>query len=173
MSNANGVPIERAHTVPEQRRASSSCPAPLWQGRDTPNTSRLAPRASRLRDRRRAGAFTLVEAIASVLLIAVGLVVGQQCLNAITAGRVRALDTEEMQRLAFRKYDEILAEGKLLGGQSSGDFAEIGERRLSWKADRSAIGSGNLDRLRIQVSRDDGLSTQIEGLVCPPKKEAS
>lgn len=112
----------------------------------------------------------LVEALAAVALIAVGVVAATKCLGGMAQARTRAADAEEMQRLAFRKYDEILAEQSLSTGEASGDFADVGESRFTWQASRTALGIGNLDSLRIEVTTrgDPRQTAEVQGLVCRP-----
>lgn len=116
----------------------------------------------------RGSGFTLVEALAAVTLIGVGIVATMQCLTAVGHSRGRALEGEEMQRLAFRKYDELLALGGLPSGRAEGGFEEIGERRFTWRANRSATGIAKLDELQVDVMRrgeGDRPGARITGLV--------
>ncbi|AIE85984.1 type II secretion system protein [Fimbriimonas ginsengisoli] len=123
---------------------------------------------------RKAG-FTLVEALVSVVILSIGIVVALGTLGAIGRAQNRALETEEMQRLALRKYDEIVALKLLPSGQTQGDFLEIHEERYVWRADRTPTGTGALDTLRVEVApKGAGFhnSTQVQGLICRPKEKS-
>jgi len=74
-----------------------------------------------------------------------------------------------MQRLALRKYDEIVALDTLPSGQSKGDFDDLGETRFTWQADRTSLGIGDLDSIRVRVFRKGGDQenpAEIQGLLC-------
>jgi Tfp pilus assembly protein PilV len=119
----------------------------------------------------RSRGFSLIEAIASVLLIAIGIVVLVDGLNAFGRSQTRALDAEKMQLLALRKYDEIAAMGALPSGQASGDFADAGEPDFKWTAERATTGTGNLDTVQIDIERKSSQLSQpyeIQGLICRP-----
>jgi len=126
--------------------------------------------------RRARRGFTLVEALAALVLITVGLVATLQCIGAMTRARSRALETADMQRLAFRKYDEIIAENLLPSGSSDGNFEDVGEPRFTWHAERTALGVGGLDDLAVQVVRKGETyqhATEVQGLICRPSGGAN
>jgi len=109
--------------------------------------------------------------LASVALIAIGIVACVSTLGKLQRNEARNLEAEQMQRLALRKYDEIAALGILPSGQASGDFLDVGERRFIWQASRIPTGTGNLDSIRVDVARKGEsfqLGCQIEGLLCRP-----
>jgi prepilin-type N-terminal cleavage/methylation domain-containing protein len=120
--------------------------------------------------------FTLIEAIAAVALMAIGICATLDGLAAISKAQARAMESELMQRLAFRKYDEILSEALLDSGSTSGDFKDIGENRFLWSAERTSTGDGNLDSLVVRVTRAGKNSDKgafIEGLICRPSTKTS
>jgi prepilin-type N-terminal cleavage/methylation domain-containing protein len=55
--------------------------------------------------------FTLVEVVVSVALLAIGIVVSLGSLSAMTKTEVKLRKTEEMNRLAVQKIEEVLAVG--------------------------------------------------------------
>lgn len=119
----------------------------------------------------RAG-FTIVEVLASVALISIGIVASLRTFGALARADAREADTEDMQRLAFRKYDEIVAGGGLTTGALSGDFQDLGESRFVWKARQTATGTGNLDRITVEIDFAGGVNPRKEvlsGLYCRPK----
>lgn len=123
-----------------------------------------------MRSGRRRG-FSMIEALASVVLIAIGIVVLTEGLNAFGRSQTRALEAEKMQRLAIRKYDEIVATGLLPTGESSGDFADVGAEPYKWTAERTPTGTANLDSITVDVERKSNRTSQpveIQGLLCRP-----
>ncbi len=73
-------------------------------------------------------------------------------LSAIGRAQIRIADRETMQRLAIRKYDELVILGTLTTGQANGDFVDVGNTQFQWRADRSPSGVANLDVLRVDVA---------------------
>ena len=115
--------------------------------------------------------FTIVEALASIALISVGIVASLQTFGALAKADAREADAEEMQRLALRKYDDIVAAGGLTATASSGDFQDLNQPRFTWKARQSPTGTGNLDRITVEVDFAGGLNPRKEtvaGLFCRP-----
>ncbi|MFX5199165.1 hypothetical protein ABTC72_19785, partial [Acinetobacter baumannii] len=73
--------------------------------------------------------------------------------------------------MAIRKYDEIVAGGGLSTLSSSGDFQDLGDVRFTWKARQANTGTGNLDRLTIEIDFAGGTNPRKEvlsGLFCRP-----
>ena len=115
--------------------------------------------------------FSLIEALASVVLVTIGIVATMMSLGAFARSETRALEAEEMQRLALRKYEEIVAIGALPAGEASGDFADVGQPQYDWTAVRSPTGTRNLDNIRVDVSRrgnDPRQRTEVQGFYCRP-----
>jgi prepilin-type N-terminal cleavage/methylation domain-containing protein len=120
--------------------------------------------------------FTLVEALVCVALISGGIAICMTTLSAISRAEIRVSDRETMQRLAVRKYDELIILGTLTSGELSGDFAEIGESRFQWRADRSQSSVGNLDVIRVDVApKGDSYAhaTEVQGLLSTAKASGS
>jgi type II secretory pathway pseudopilin PulG len=112
-----------------------------------------------------------VEALASVVLLLVGITSVMTALGALTNAQRRAEENEDMHRLARQKYDEIVGLGTLTSGQTSGDFLDSGEKRFIWSADREPTGFGNLDSIKVDVARKwEGMSraVEVQGLFCNP-----
>jgi prepilin-type N-terminal cleavage/methylation domain-containing protein len=115
--------------------------------------------------------FTMIEALAAVVLIGAGLVAATKCLGGMAQARTRAFESEDMQRLALGKLDEIVALDSLPSGSSEGDFEDAGEKRFVWRAERTPTGTGNLDVLRVEVTRRGesyAQATEVQGLFCRP-----
>jgi hypothetical protein len=113
-----------------------------------------------------------VEALVCVVLISGGIVACMTTLSAIARAQVRISDREAMQRLALRKYNELVILGTLTTGQATGDFADIGNFQFQWRADRSSSGVDNLDVLRVDVApKGESYShaTEVQGLISIPK----
>ncbi|MER3496083.1 MAG: hypothetical protein C4320_04330 [Armatimonadota bacterium] len=96
--------------------------------------------------------FTLVEALASIVLLGVGIVASQQTIGAIGRNEARSRLKERLESLAQSKLDELLTESGQTPGDQNGDFADRGERDISWTFSVSASGIQNLDTIRLVVT---------------------
>ena len=115
--------------------------------------------------------FTLVEAVISVLLVAVGVVSTIQALGAMTKSDGQLRDRERMQRLAIQKYDELIGTGALTNASQDGDFKDRNVDAYTWKAEVIPGTVTNLDQIRVTVSDPDapqGPSVEIDGLRYTP-----
>lgn len=115
--------------------------------------------------------FTLIEAMVTVALVAVGVVGVIGGFGALTASQTRAQESERMQRLAFQKYDELLATQGTTLTDLGGDFADQGQAGLKWEASVQPTGVENLDSITVTVSRmndSGGPLAQAEGLSFRP-----
>jgi Tfp pilus assembly protein PilV len=120
-----------------------------------------ASRANRL-------GMTLLEVLVSTTLLAVGIVATFKCLGAISVSQRRALESEEMQRLALQTYDKIIFQKTLPAGTVDGDFSDQGEHRFIWHAERQSTGIDNLDVLKVEVGPvGDGYqhAQKLQGLI--------
>ncbi len=115
---------------------------------------------------RRCG-FTLIEALVSVVLVAVGVVGAMNALGQMTKADTQLRDRERVQRLAIQKYDELVGTGALTNASQSGDFKDRNIETYTWKADVIPSGTTNLDQIRVTVSDPDdpkGPSAEFDGL---------
>lgn len=115
--------------------------------------------------------FTLVEAVASVALLGVGVAAVMGALGAMTANSTRIRETEFMQRLAYDKYRELVATGQTETAQISGDFSDRDDQVHQWEAETGPSGIDNVDTLRVTVRRNDRRDAEpveVDGLVYRP-----
>ena len=118
-------------------------------------------------DRTRGG-FTLVEALVSVVILGVGITGVTGALGEMTRARGRAMETERMQRLAFDKYDELIATVQYTTPSLSGDFTDRNEYRYTWHAELLETGTTNLESFAVYVDSAAGGTTKtvkVTGLV--------
>jgi type II secretory pathway pseudopilin PulG len=116
--------------------------------------------------RRGKAGFTMIEAVVSAGLIAVGAASAIRGFGALTKGDIAARDHEQMQRLAIQKYEELVSTGTLGSASSSGDFSDWNNNDYVWKMDVIASGATNLDQIRVIVSprNDSKTSEEVDGL---------
>lgn len=115
--------------------------------------------------------FTLVEAVASVALLGVGVAAVMGALGAMTANSTRVRETEFMQRLAYDKYRELVATGQTDSAQISGDFSDREDSLHQWEAETGPSGIDNVETLRVTVQRNDRREVEpveIDGLIFRP-----
>jgi type II secretory pathway pseudopilin PulG len=121
---------------------------------------------------RRAAGFTMVEALAAVALLAVGIVASLSALGAMTRAEGGMRESERMQRLADQKLQELIATGdwQFL---TEGDFSEQAENRYLWTSTLEPSGVENMEVLSVTITRanrrdDEGYqATQL--LYIPPE----
>lgn len=96
--------------------------------------------------------FTLVEVVVSVALLAIGIVVSLGSLSAMTKTEVKLRKTEEMNRLAVQKIEEVLAVGNATTAETSGTFDDYGYTGYEWSLEVAPSGTENLDTIRVTVT---------------------
>jgi prepilin-type N-terminal cleavage/methylation domain-containing protein len=115
--------------------------------------------------------FSLIEALVSVTLVAVGVVGAIGGLGSLARAQADLQERERMFRLARAKYDEIVATG-ISYAPTTGDFEDWNEDRYSWEMETEVTGVENLDAVRLVVTKESGSFTEVmvEGLVytAPP-----
>lgn len=116
--------------------------------------------------------FTLVEAMVSVMLLAVGITSSLAAFAHLTAGWRQVQDSEAMAQLAYDKYDELVATGALTSDSLDGDFTDRGIDAYQWEASVENTGVDNLSALTVTVEARDAQSApqseRISGLVFIP-----
>lgn len=115
--------------------------------------------------------YTLIEAMVSAVVLAVGISAVVATLGQMARARGRALETERMQSLAFDKYDELMATGDFSTPSLSGDFQDHNESRYTWRAELLQTGTTNLESFTVYVdSAAGGLDKTVKviGLVYVP-----
>lgn len=115
--------------------------------------------------------FTLIEALAAVVLLGVGLVASLGALSAIRRSEYRAREAEVMLRLASDKYQELVATGQTTN-PASGDFSDRNDQNYRWSLSIESSGVTDLNAVTVivqpQSASDDGPRQQVSGLVYVP-----
>jgi len=115
--------------------------------------------------------FTLIEAIVSVALLAVGIVAALSAIGQMTKTEGIVQEGERMRRLADEKLQELIATGDYQT-ITEGDFTERGENRYSWSTVLDPTGVENLESLTVTVvhvnRRDDSGYKASQLIYVPP-----
>ncbi|MFY7883161.1 MAG: type IV pilus modification PilV family protein [Fimbriimonas sp.] len=115
--------------------------------------------------------FTLVEVVVSVALLAIGIVVSLGSLSAMTKTEVKLRKTEEMNRLAVQKIEEVLAVGNATTAETSGTFDDYGYTGYEWSLEVAPSGTENLDTIRVTVteaSANSSAGVSVSSLLYTP-----
>ena len=115
--------------------------------------------------------FTLVEVVVSVALLSIGIVVSLGSLSAMTKTEVKLRKTEEMNRLAVQKIEEVLAVGNATTAETSGTFDDYGYTGYEWSLEVAPSGTENLDTIRVTVteaSANSSAGVSVSSLLYTP-----
>ena len=115
--------------------------------------------------------FTIVEVVVSVELLAIGIVVSLGSLSAMTKTEVKLRKTEEMNRLAVQKIEEVLAVGNATTAETSGTFDDYGYTGYEWSLEVAPSGTENLDTIRVTVteaSANSSAGVSVSSLLYTP-----
>ncbi len=115
--------------------------------------------------------FTIVEVVVSVALLAIGIVVSLGSLSAMTKTEVKLRKTEEMNRLAVQKIEEVLAVGNATTAETSGTFDDYGYTGYEWSLEVAPSGTENLDTIRVTVteaSANSSAGVSVSSLLYTP-----
>ena len=115
--------------------------------------------------------FTIVEVVVSVALLAIGIVVALGSLSAMTKTEVKLRKTEEMNRLAVQKIEEVLAVGNATTAETSGTFDDYGYTGYEWSLEVAPSGTENLDTIRVTVteaSANSSAGVSVSSLLYTP-----
>ncbi len=119
--------------------------------------------------------FTLIEAMVSAALVAVGVASALGAYGALTKAQSQIQERDRMQRLAISKYDELAASG-LSNAASSGDFQDYSDSRYKWTAGIANTATSGLQSLTLTVTSNlpnDSTHVSVEGLLYDPTTTAS
>lgn len=101
--------------------------------------------------------FTIIEALASAVLLGVGIAASMSAMGALAKGETRTRDLERYTALARSKYDEMLLEDpNASAGEETGDFADVDEPEIEWSWTSEASGIESLDTVRLTVRARSG-----------------
>jgi len=105
------------------------------------------------RSRTRRG-FSLIEALASVTILGLGIAATVGGLGAVARTESRTKQIESMTRLAQHKFDELVATSTSLGSASTqtGDFTDQNNNDYVWSAQVEDSGVTNLEALTVTVT---------------------
>jgi len=129
--------------------------------------------ASKATIRRNRAGFTLIEALVAAALLATGVAATLGAFGALNHTEASAREVETMQRLAFQKYDELLATSTDLTAPQDGDFSDQNLSGYTWKSEEEPSGVENLDAVTVTVQKandnsSNPLSAVAYGLVYVP-----
>ena len=116
--------------------------------------------------------FTIVEVVVSVALLAIGIVVSLGSLSAMTKTEVKLRKTEEMNRLAVQKIEEVLAVGNATTAETSGTFDDYGYTGYEWSLEVAPSGTENLETIRVTVteaSANSSAGVSVSSLLYTPQ----
>jgi type II secretory pathway pseudopilin PulG len=136
---------------------------------DCGTTRQIQHAKARVRNLRRG--FTLIEAVAAIGLVSIGVVSSLTGLAAIAKNDQALLERERMQKLAVQKYDEVIATGLIDTAELSGDFTDQNIDGFEWEATVEPSGEENLEVLTVTVNKTgdaEGPQATMDGLVFRP-----
>lgn len=107
------------------------------------------------RRRRLSSGFTLLEALAAVTLLGIGIVGAMTANSQIIRTEDRARQTERLQRLAQGKLAELIATGQA-ATSTSGDFMDQNIQDVTWNLESNTTGITDLDSVRLTVQGPGG-----------------
>ncbi len=110
--------------------------------------------------------FTFIEALVSIAIAGIGIAAAVGAMGSMSKAEANALEKERMQRMAFDKYEELVATNDY-NSVTSGDFADRGETDYEWEAEIETTGVEGLDQLKLTVRRSTGRESElaITGLI--------
>jgi prepilin-type N-terminal cleavage/methylation domain-containing protein len=105
--------------------------------------------------------FSLIEALASVIILGVGIASVLSGLGAVSRVEVRMKQVEAMTRLAQHKFDELVATSTTMtsGATQNGDFNDENNSQYLWSCDIQDTGVTNLEAVTVTVTLANDTST--------------
>jgi len=107
----------------------------------------------------------------STVLLIVGITAMISAYTSMAHNQRLAMESEQMQRLAIDKYEELVATEALETQSLNGDFSDRGEDNYLWSASVAATGTDNLSALTVTVTPRDGAENDqavVNGVVYQP-----
>ncbi len=127
------------------------------------NSRAISGTGSRKR-RRRSRGFTLIEALVSAAILSIGIVSALLSLGALARREVANRQQEVLQRLAQRKYDELLVTSTDITTPQSGDFTDWNLPDYKWSTQVDTTGVDNLDAITVTVESNVSNSNTLKAL---------
>jgi Tfp pilus assembly protein PilV len=109
--------------------------------------------------------FTLIEALASAALMAVGITACMSALGAVAKEEALAREKDVVQRLARQKYDELLSTTQQALASQSGDFSDRNQPDYTWNLDVETSQISNLDTVTVTVQKQNAGSKDPKGTI--------
>jgi len=134
--------------------------------------------ANRATIRKSQRGFTLIEALVAAALLATGVVAVLSAFGALSRTEASAREVETMQRLAYQKYDELLATSTDITSPQDGDFSDRNIDGFTWKMEEEPSGVDNLDAVTVTVQKSNDnssnpLSASAYGLIYVPPADST
>ncbi|MGV3618264.1 MAG: type IV pilus modification PilV family protein [Fimbriimonas sp.] len=95
--------------------------------------------------------FTLVEALAAILILTIGIVSVYGGLSSLTKAEARARAQDLVQRLADEKYEELISTEPDLSAPTSGNFEDRDLPDFTWEMESTPTGIENLQAITVRV----------------------
>lgn len=105
-----------------------------------------------------------MEALASVVLLSVGIVGTLQGFSRMSKADARLKEKEAMTRLAIDKLDELVATSTNINQPDSGDFQDRNDTRYNWSTAVDTTDTTNVIVVTLTVSRIDDPSASSESI---------
>ncbi|HRK23143.1 MAG TPA: type II secretion system protein [Fimbriimonadaceae bacterium] len=100
----------------------------------------------------RSRGFTMIEALASVALLLVGIVAALGAIGQMTRAEAHLQESERMRRLADRKVAELIGTGDYQY-ITEGDFTDLGDDRYQFSVTIEPTGVEGLEVVTVLVTR--------------------
>ncbi|RYG26091.1 prepilin-type N-terminal cleavage/methylation domain-containing protein [bacterium] len=115
---------------------------------------------SNARAPKRQRGFTLLEAMAAVVLLGIGIATSVGSFGTLARSESNTRQTEKMYRLAQAKLAELVATGQATAS-SDGDFTEQNEPDYTWRLEVNTSGITDLDAVTLSVGQRDSSRGEV------------
>ena len=96
--------------------------------------------------------FSLIEAMVAVAVTGIGVTAALGGMRSLARAEYKATRTEIMQRLAFQKYDEVIATGEVNTAPLEGDFRDLNVDGYEYRVEVEQSGVENLAVVVVRVN---------------------
>jgi prepilin-type N-terminal cleavage/methylation domain-containing protein len=111
-------------------------------------------------------AFTLIEVLVTVLLVAIVLVGVMGGIRALGAADAKARDADLLQRLAARKWEELGTVDDPATAEDRGDFDDAGHPEIEWTLTVEPSAVENVDTVTVTARHtSSGAEQSLTGMV--------
>lgn len=122
--------------------------------------------------RRYARAFTLIEVLVSIAILSIGIVAVMGAMGSIVRSQGRMKTQEVMQRLAERKFEEMLVTTQDLTSPQNGDFSDWNEYNYNWSTTVDTTSSTYVSAITLTVqpvNADSPKVSVVQLIYIPPQ----